>query len=820
MSDLLADLRYAFRSLRNHPGFTALVVVTLALGIGANTTVFSAVYAVLLSRAPFAQPDRLRIIRPTLRPTEGRTDTMSVWSYPAYEAFRTANPQLTDVAAYTPRALSYNLAGTDQPQRVGVELVSGSYFGVLGVPAALGRGFAPEEDLTPGTHPVTILSDDLWRRAFGADSGVVGRAITLNTVPFTVIGIMPAGFAGLSERADAWAPMMMAPTLTFRNRLRGALSFWHAVVARLPAGVTAPEWESRLATSAPSVQEALPLEQAFGPVRLGFASLPLADTRVNPVLARALLVLLGVVGFVLLIACANVANLQLARGARRTREIGVRIAMGVSRGRLVRHLVTESLVLGVLGGAGALAIAVWGVELVASLRPPALAGTVDIGSLHLSGPVLGFNFAVALAATALFGALPALVAARSDPRTLLATSIESRHRRGPLGALVAIEVALAVVLLIGASLLTRSFARLQSTPLGFDPRGLVSAYVNVPRQAYDSARTAQLFSEATRRLAAVPGVRHAAAANCLPLAGGCDHPRMHIRNRAEGPQAGYEVWMNMVTPSYFATLGIPLVGARTFTETDHARAPRVAIVTHAAAQQYWPGQNPVGERIQLTVGWGPEDDWAEVVGVVGDVPLARPDEPATPGVYLSFPQYFYLSNYLIAQTDGDPGAAVAALRNVLADLDPNLSLWDVQTMTDRTARATASERFSTVLLGVFGLLALALGAVGIYGVLSFSVAGRTRELGVRMAVGARSGDVLLLVVRDGLRYAIIGMAAGLVAAFFLVRLLRDQLYAVSPTDPLAFGAAVAVLGLAVVAACYVPAQRAARVDPMVALRSE
>lgn len=813
------DLRFALRQLTKHPGFTLVAVLTLALGIGANTTVFSAVYAAVLSRPPYPASDELRVVMRTMTPPNGVADTSLYWSYPTYAAFRAAAGDVA-VAAYTPSALSYNLAGPDQPRQVHAELVSASYFGVLGVPAALGRTLAPDEDATPDTHPVALISDALWRTAFGGDSTLVGRTISLNAIQLTVVGVMPPGFTGLSGEADVWAPMMMAPTLVFSRRLRQQFSFWHSVIARVPASDEARA-ATEIAAAGPVVGEQIPFAEAFGPVEVGFVSLPLAKTLVDQPLSRALWILLAAVGCVLLIACVNVANLLLARGAHRSRELGVRVALGVSRGRLLRQLVTESVLLGALGGGVALILAWWGLAMVQALRPAALSAPGTLAQLHLSAPVLLFNFVVAMLAALAFGVVPALAAIRSDPRRMLSGFGRTTSRAGPRGMLVAAEVAVAVVLLTGAALLLRSFDRLHSVPLGFAPDHVLTAYVNVPRTAYSGDGAVTLFTEATRRLDRAPGVERAAVANCLPAKSGCDHVRMQIRDEvAAADQPGHQVWMNMVSSAYFATLGIPVIQGRALDEGDRVDAPRVAVVTQTAANQYWPGRDPVGAHIQLSVGWGPEDDWAEVVGVVGDVTGASLHEAPQPGVYLSYPQYSYLSNYLVVQAAGDPRGLVGTVRTALQGLDPTLPLWDVHTMNERVATVTARDRFTTVLLGLFGTIALMLAAVGIYGVMAFSVAARTREMGLRMAIGARAGDVLGLVLREGMRFSLIGLVVGLALAVVLSGLLRSQLYEISPLDSIAFVGAAAVLIAVAVLACYLPARRATKIDPMEALRYE
>jgi len=816
MTDLLHDLRYALRALRHNPGFTLAAVVTLALGIGANTTIFSAVYAVLLEAPPYPSPGELHLIGAVEHAAQ--PDTQEYWSYPMYQAFRESAAGVGEFAAFTPSPNRVNLGAADVAEPVRVEMVSQPYFGILGVRPRVGRFFAADEDLTPGTHPVAVLSDALWHRAFGADSGVVGRTIRLDATPFTVLGVAPAGFRGLSERADLWVPMMMAPALTFPRRLTGALSFWHMVLARLPDRGAA---EQGLANAARGIEARVSLGNVFGGAPLRLVATPLQAARTDRTLGRALLILLGAVGLVLLIACTNVGSLLLARARRRRRELGIRVALGIGRGRLARQLFVESALLAALGGTAGVLLSAWGLHLLNALRPSSLAAVGGPGGAGLGAVVLGFAGAATVGSALLFGLAPAWWAARADPLVLIRAEGAAPARIRARRALVAGEVALAVVLLAGAGLLVRTVAELSRSPLGFEPTGVLTAHLNPPSRAYPGDASRRLFQDAAARLAAISGVRRAAVANCLPIVGGCDHVGMTVAGRPPSPdQPDLTVWMNMVDSEYLATLGIPLVAGRGITAADVAGAPRVALITDAAARRYWPGENPVGARIRLSVGWGPEDVWAVVVGVVEDVKMRGPREAAVPGVYLAFPQFNYRANYLLAEADGDPARLIGPLRAVVRGLDPQLPLWDPAPMTRHVTAALASERFSMVLLVAFGLLALTLVAVGIYGVIAYSVAGRTREIGVRLALGARPAGVLGLVFRQGFAIVAIGLAAGGAGALAATRVLRTQLYEISPSDPFTLAAVMALLGGVAALAIWLPARRAARIAPMEALRHE
>jgi len=811
----LHDLRLALRSLRKSPGFTVAAVVTLALGIGANTTIFSAVHAVLLEAPPYPAPQELALATPVLQREGQPPDTLGYWSYPMFETFREAAAGVGEMAAFTPDPRRVNLAGDDTAEPVLVEMVSQAYFGILGVTPRLGRFFAPDEDATPNAHPVAVLSEGLWHRAFGADSSVVGGTIRLDAMPFTVVGIAPAGFRGLSDRADLWTPMMMAPAIWFARRLSGSMSFWHMVIVRIPADV---DPRPRLANAARAIEERIPLTQAFNATRLDLTSVSLQSALTDRRLGRVLLVLLGAVALVLVIACANVASLHLARARRRRRELGIRVALGVGRSRLTRQLFVESMVVACAGGAAGVLLSAWGLEFLNAIRPQALATVGGSAGARLTTAVFVFACAATLGSAFLFGLLPAWWASRADPLSLIRADTGGAHRLRARGMLVAVEIALAVVLLAGAGLLVRTVAVLGSTPLGFDPAGVVVALVNPPSRAYPDGSGQRLFREAADRLATLPGVRHAGAGYCLPIVGGCDQVRMVIAGDAEPDRA---VWLTMVDDGFLPTLDIPVVAGRGIQRGDAAGAPPVALVTEAAARRYWPGANPVGERVRLGVGWPTDDGWAEVVGVVRDVRYGgNLREAATPGVYLPLAQFSYGANYLVADVAGDPAAALPGMRAMLRDLDPQLPLWNPAAMSRHVATATAAERFSMVLLTAFGVLALVLAAVGIYGVIAYAVAGRTREIGVRMALGARPAGVLRLVFRQGFGMVGVGLAAGVVGALLGTRVLRAQLYGVAPGDPATLLIVLAILSGVAAAAIALPARRAARVAPMEALRHE
>jgi predicted permease len=817
MGSWIHDARLALRALRKAPGFTIATVATLALGIGATTTIFSAVHAVLLEAPPYPQPEELSLVTPVFERAAQPPDTLEYWSYPMYETFR-QYAGLGEIAAFTPSPLRVNLAGEGSAEPVLVEMTSQAYFGILGVTPRLGRFFAPDEDLTPNTQAVAVLSEGLWRRTFGADSAILGRTIRLDATPFTVVGIAPAGFRGLSDEADLWTPMMMAPALTYPRRLANDLSFWHMVIARVPRETDpAPG----LAAAARAIDARIPVTQLFQGERLALAAVPLQTARTDGRLGRTLVILLGAVTLVLLIACANIASLHVARARRRRRELGIQVALGVGRPRLTRQLFAESAIVGLLGGGAGVLLAAWGLDLLNALRPPALATVGGPGGAQLGAAVLGFAAVTTVGAAILFGLLPAWWAARADPLSLIRAESGTPGRVRMRGALVSVEVALALVLLAGAGLLIRTVVMLQRMPLGFDPEGVAVALVNPPARAYPGDAAQRLFADAVDRLAAQPGVRRAAAGYCLPIVGGCDQVLMTIAGEPDLGDADRSVRLNMVDEGYLPALGIPVVAGRGIQRTDVAGAPPVALINEAAARRRWAGRDPVGQRIRISVGWPENDGWLEVVGVVRDVRFTgNLREPVAPEVFLSLAQFAYRANYLVADVTGDPEHVIPGMRTLLHDLDPQLPLWDPAPLSRHLTAATAAERFSMALLVAFGALALVLAAVGIYGVIAYTVAGRTREIGVRMALGARPRGVLGLVFRQGFGIVGAGLALGIVGALIATRVLRAQLYGVAPGDPATILGVIVILAGTAAAAIGIPARRAARIAPMEALRHE
>ncbi|PYV10135.1 MAG: hypothetical protein DMG07_21690, partial [Acidobacteria bacterium] len=663
MDTLLQDLRCGMRALRKQPGFSAIAVLTLAVGIGANTAIFSVVNAALLRPFPFREPDRLMkvsLVIPSMHGEPPRDDV--VWSYPKFQTFRQLQQVFERLATY--RGGTFNLTGIEEPERVSGEIVGADYFPVLGVGARVGRTFLPEEDATPGTHWVALLGHGLWQRRFGGDPAVVGTTITLDTRTYTVVGVLPPGFRGLSALAEVWMPTMTLGAEDLAERWNHS----HDVIARLRPGVTAAQAKSAVEVLGKQVDEAHPNRAPSVP--WGARARTLAEARIDPAIRRSVLVLFGAVGFVLLIACVNVANLQLARSSAREREIAIRLAVGASRGRLVRQLLTESVLLAALGALAGAALAAWGVHVLTSINPAAANpfgrrfsgySLIALGSVRLDGAALLFTAATALATGILFGLAPALAASRAELTDALKSG--GLQAAGPGGArgfsgrsfLAAAEISLALVLLVGSGLMIKSFGRLLATRSGVDPENLLTSRVNLPAGQYGREASIEFFSQLETRAAALPGVVSAGMSNCPPLAGGCNGTLIWFRDRPEVSRgAEPSVGVHWVSPSYFRTMGIPLLRGRGFGPADRLGAPKVVLVNETAARRFWPNEDPIGKPIG--VGQGGFGDRAEIVGVVGDVRYGTLEEVPNPDVYICHQQSARNSLILYVRGRTDPAA--------------------------------------------------------------------------------------------------------------------------------------------------------------------
>ncbi|HEV3471346.1 MAG TPA: ABC transporter permease [Pyrinomonadaceae bacterium] len=805
--DVWQDLRYGVRTLLKNPGFTAVAVVALALGIGANTAIFSVVNAVLLRPLPYRDPDRLVMV------WEDNTKGGYPRNTPAAANFldwREQSRVFEGMAAIANQ--SFALTGAGEPERIDGRRVSASLFPLLGVEPLLGRVFLPEED-QPGAGRAVILSHGLWQRRFGSDPNITGKALTLNGESHTVVGVMPAHFRFPAREDELWVP------IAFTNEQaanRG--THYLQVVARLRPGVTVEQAQAEMSAIAARLQEQYPSQNTG----VGAAVVPLHEQLVGDI-RPALLILLGAVGFVLLVACANVANLLLARAAARHKEIAVRVALGASRMRLIRQFLTESLLLAAVGGLAGLLLSLWGVNLLRAFIPESIS---QVGAVSIDAKVLGFTLLVSLLTGLIFGLAPATQASNFNLNETLKeggrdSSAGSRGNR-IRAVLVVAEVAVSLVLLIGAGLLINSFLRLRSVDPGFRADNLLTMRIVLPELKYpDQARRAAFYAEALRRIEALPGVESAAVTNWIPLVRQGDSNSFTVEGQPDpGPGRSPSVATRVVSPRYFDTMGIQLLRGRQFGEQDRADSPPVVIVSEAMARRSWPGADPVGKRMKMG-GYNSDAPWMEVVGVVKDVRQFELTAEPRPQIYLHYeqPAFFRPSN-LVVRTGADPLGLAATVRKTVWEIDKDQPVSNISTMEDVLSESISRQRFSMLLLGIFAGVALVLAAVGIYGVMSYSVAQRTHEIGIRMALGAQAADVLKLTVGQGLRLVLVGVAIGLAAAFALTRLMESLLYGVSATDPATLVTISLVLITVALLASYVPARRATKVDPLTALRYE
>jgi putative ABC transport system permease protein len=820
METLFQDLRYGLRVLLKRPGFTAVAVAALALGIGANSAIFSVVNGVVLRALPYKDPGRLTMVwsrRPLLQTQAGSSE------FPVSAAdfidWRDQNQSFEQIAAFHSQA--FNITGAGEPEYLGGVRASASLFSLLGVEARLGRTFTAEEDQS-GADRVVIISHGLWQRRFGSDRNIIGQKITLNDEAYTVVGVTPPGFqfprkgempAGYQfpRQADIYTPLALTPNQE-TNRGRNYL----AVVARLKPQVTLAQAAADMESIADGLKQRYPQTNTNKEINL--VSL---HQQVTGKVRTALFVLLGAVAFVLLIACANVANLLLARAASRQKEFAIRTALGASRARVVRQLLTESILLSLVGGMLGLLLSLWGIDLLRAIVP---ANLPRLDAISLDGRVLGFTFVISLLTGIVFGLAPALQVSKPDLNEALkeggrASSVGFRHNRFR-SLLVVAEVALSLVLLIGAGLMIRSFTRLINVDPGLNAHNVLTLDIGLPRAKYTGPQQVAFFQQVIERMQALPGVQSAGAVYPLPLSGGEEGMGFAIENRPPpAPGESFNAGPRWVSPDYFRVMGITSVEGREFTDRDGIDAPRVLIVNEAMAHRYWPGEDPIGRRVAFDQVNG-QPNWREIVGVVKDVRHTSLDSDPRPEMYLPFTQFPSFFMTIVLRTTGDPLSLAGAARSQVLAVSSDQTISNIHTMEELLANSIAERRFNMLLLGVFAMIALLLSAVGIYGVMSYSVAQRSHEIGVRMALGAQSSDVLALVVKQGMTLALAGLGIGLVAAFGITRIMVSLLYGVSATDPLTFSIIALLLGSVALLACYLPARRATKVDPMVALRYE
>jgi len=805
MDTLFQDLRFALRMLLKNPGFTAVAAITLALGIGANTAIFSVVEGALLRPLPYLQSERLSIL------TIDRREAGTRWTLSTadFQILREQMRSYESLAAFTPERI--NLKAGDEPERVMGLWVTGDFFTTLGVPPILGRTFRPGED-RPGASLVAVISHALWQRHLSGDPNAIGRSITLDDKSYTVIGVMPRDFAPL-RKCEIWPILQIDPP-------KQRAPFFLRAVGRLKPGVGEAQLRAELAVMHDQVEKVWPDPQKSD---WAFMAEPMKEYVVGN--ARpAFLVLLAAVAAVLLIAMANVANLLLSRAATREREVAVRGALGASRAVLVRQLLTESVTLAALGGGAGLLLALWGVDLLAAFDP----GNVPrLGEVRIDRGVFAFTAVLSIVSGILFGLAPALQISRTRLSEALKeggrTVTEARGRRRLRGLLVVSQMALALLLLVAAGLMIKSFERLRETDPGFEPGGLMTMQFSLPAATYPGPqKRAAFYRDLTERAGALPGVRAAAMSNSVPPEFVDVTESIEIEGRPV--PAGQNRPMAdelLIDANYFRVLGIPLLQGRSFSEDDHAKAPPVTVIDETMARRYFPGGDAIGKRIHAG-GFGPEDPWITIVGVVGNVKYNGLGAEISPTFYVPYEQNGWWGDhmYLALRSSSEPLTLVAAVRRVVQEMDPGLPLANVRTGEELVAAAAGRTRFQTALVALFALLALLLAAVGIYGVISYAAAQRTHEIGVRVALGATRRDVIGLVVGQGMRLALLGVGLGVLAALALTRLMRGLLFGVSATDPATFASIALLLAAVAFVACYLPARRATRVDPMSALRSE
>jgi putative ABC transport system permease protein len=822
--DLLQDTRYGARMLRKSPGLTSVAVLSLALGIGAISTIFSFVNGIMLRPLPYHEPERLVMLDETA--LKRGVLSMSV-SFPNYLDWREQNQSFVDIACYDTGGFAIAGGGSGggaEPEQLQGAFVNQGLFEILGVAPILGRTFTAEED-QPDHDLVVILSYGLWQRRFGGDPNIMGQTLMLNNRPRVVIGVMPKGFQ-FPEVAEAWGPLALTPKIYTRTD--------HGIeaIARLKPGVTLEQAQAEMINIASNIEQQ-------NPVTNEGLSVNVIDLRASLVgdYKKALLILLGVVGFVLLIACVNVANLLLARATARQKEIAIRAALGANRRRIFRQLLTESLLLGMIGGAVGLMLAVWGMDLLLAAIP------IDIPfwmKFDLDGRVLGFTIACSVLTGFVFGTAPALEASNPDLNETLKEGGRSgagSGRQRLRSLLVVAEIALSLVLLVGAGLMMRSFIHLQQVNSGINPEGVLTMGIGLPGAKYRTPeQRIAFFQQLLERVRAIPGVQSAGTNSGLPLSGSNWGRSLTVEgfpvlSVGEAPMINHCV----ISPGYFKTMGIPILRGRDFDEHDVAppKTPQLAvrgetmpgatrgvtIIDERLAREYWPDQDPIGKRIRF----GPPEDnepWHEIVGVVGEVKHQRLDASTRKSVYLPHAQVPIGGSRVAIRTEGRPESFIGAVRKQVKELDADLPVTRIMTMNEVVARSVWQQRLYTALFGVFAAVALILATVGIYGVMSYAVTQRTREIGLRMALGANRTDVLKLVIGHGVVVTTIGIGVGIVSAIALTRLMSTLLFNVTATDPITFVVVSVLLAGVAVGACFVPARRAAKVDPMVALRYE
>lgn len=811
METLLQDLRFGLRTLTKSPGFAVVALLTLALGIGANSAIFSVINAILLRPLAYKNPEQLVLINHNYQKISLKA-SVSAFGFVHYRDNAKSFESLTAITGW-----AANLTGEGEPERLTGQTVSANFFELLGANAAMGRTFAVGED-SEGKNRVVVLSHGFWQRRFGGDQNILNKTLSLNGENYSVVGVMPPSFQygrEIGMIVDLWAPIVFTPQQLSSNSITNEFL---SVLGRLRAGVSQEQAQAEMHNIASNLRQ-----QYMQGADATNWDLLLTSFRQQVVgdISTMLWIVMLVVGFVLLIACANVANLLLARAAARQKEIAVRTALGARRWRIIRQLLTESLLLSVVGGAFGLLIGYWGVKALVALNEDRIPRAHEIS---LDWKVLLFTFGISILTGILFGIVPALQTTKTDLHETLkegGRNAAATTKQWIRSSLVVVEIALALAVLVGAGLLVKSFLHVQQVNPGFNPEGMLTMHLSLPMTKYSEApQRANFYKQVINDVRALPGVQSVGAVSVLPLSGGGSSGSFRIEGRDVPPgQSSPHGARWAATPDYFKTMGIPLIRGRYFEDRDTSEALPVAIIDQALAQKYWPNEDPLGKRIVFE---GTRDNplWREIVGIVGHVKHTDLEGESRAQYYMPHQQRPQPNMALVIRTPNDPNALAGSVRSVIKSADSDLPVFRVRTMDQFVADSMTQRKFALLLICVFACLALLLSAIGLYGVMAYSVTQRTHELGLRMALGAQASDVLKLVVKQGMLLAVVGLAIGVVGAIFLSRLMKTMLFNVSATDPLVFVGIALILAAVALLACFVPARRATKVDPMVALRYE
>ena len=807
MQTLFQDLRYGLRMLLKQPGFTLVAVIALALGIGANTAIFSVVNSVLVRPLPFANPDRLAVIWQSVPQENSFREAVAAANFLDW---KDQNTVFEHIAAF--REDNFNITGTDRPEQIPGSRVNPSLFQVLGVQPLLGRAFQDDDQDSRSV----VISKALWERLFSAAPNIIGQKLIVNGEPLAITAVMPAGF-DFPEGNDLWVrSRYRVPENPLNLKEDPSADRGHQyfrAIALLKPNVTLEQAQAEMDTISSRLEQQYPNDN----MGRGGSLVSLREEEVGQV-RPILLILFGAVGFVLLIVCANVANLLMVRAATRQKEIAIRVALGASRQRIAQQLITESVMLALAGGGAGLLVAMWGISPLVALIPADIHGLQNIG---VDARVLGFTMVVSLLTGLVFGLLPAMQASKTDINESLKESgrgsTEGRRGASIRSALIVAEIALSLVLLIGAGLMIKSFIRLQQVDLGFATESVLTMRLTLPQAKYPEKRDqARFFQQALQQIQAAPGVELAAAISRLPLTPGNSSRSFNIEGRSgNNAETSSSADYRVISPDYFRAMGIPVLKGRAFTERDNAEATGTVIINESAARRDWPDEDPIGKRLQIE-----GDEWFEIVGVVGDVKHLGQASKARAEVYVSYLKRPWPFMTIVARSPQNAAALGETLREAVLAVDRDQPIYNVSTVEQLVSRSVARRRSNMLLLGIFAIVAMVIAAVGLYGVMSYSITQRKHEIGIRIALGASRRDILKMVLGYGLTLALIGVAIGAVAALMLTRLIESLLFGVSATDPATFALISAILIGVALGACFVPARRATKVDPMIALRYE